>query len=230
MSFETYSLGHALAASLKRELLLAVRQKSELFNPLLFFLVVVVFVPLGITPDKHFLAKLAPGMIWVFALLATLLSLESLFKADFEDGSLEQMLVSPLSLFWIVGVKVFCHWLLTGVPLTLLAPVLGVMLFLPSEAYLGLIVSLLIGTACLSLIGAIGAALTVSLRRGGLVLSLIVMPLYVPILIFGADAVNNLAQGLPYAFSLLVLSVFFFLALLGAPLASAGALRISVTA
>ncbi|HMW72116.1 MAG TPA: heme exporter protein CcmB [Cellvibrionaceae bacterium] len=230
MSLETYSLSHALAASLKRELLLAVRQKSELFNPLLFFLVVVVFVPLGITPDKNFLAKLAPGMIWVFALLATLLSLESLFKADFEDGSLEQMLVSPLSLFWIVGVKVFCHWLLTGVPLTLLAPVLGVMLFLPHDAYLGLIVSLLIGTACLSLIGAIGAALTVSLRRGGLVLSLIVMPLYVPILIFGADTVNNLAQGLPYAFSLLVLGVFFFLALLGAPLASAGALRISVTA
>jgi heme exporter protein B len=230
MSIETYSLGHALATSLKRELLLAVRQKSELFNPLLFFLVVVVFVPLGITPDKNFLAKLAPGMIWVFALLATLLSLESLFKADFEDGSLEQMLVSPLSLFWIVGVKVFCHWLLTGVPLTLLAPVLGVMLFLPADAYLGLVVSLLIGTACLSLIGAIGAALTVSLRRGGLVLSLIVMPLYVPILIFGADAVNNLAQGLPYAFSLLILSVFFFLALIGAPLASAGALRISVTA
>ena len=125
------------------------------------------------------------------------------------------MLVSPLSLFWIVGVKVFCHWLLTGVPLTLLAPVLGVMLFLPSEAYLGLIVSLLIGTACLKPNWRHRAALTVSLRRGGLVLSLIVMPLYVPILIFGADAVNNLAQGLPYAFSLLVLSVFFFLALLG---------------
>lgn len=229
MTPNAYSLAFALGVSLKRELTLAARQRSELFNPLLFFLVVVIFVPLGITPDKVFLAKLAPGMIWVFALLATLLSLDSLFKADFEDGSLEQMIVSPLSLYWVVGVKVFCHWLTTGIPLTLLAPVLGVMLFLPGEAYLGLMASLFIGTACLSLIGAIGAALTVSLRRGGLVLSLIIMPLYVPVLIFGADTVNNLAQGLPYAFSLLVLGVLFCLSLVGAPIASAGALRISVT-
>jgi heme exporter protein B len=209
--------------------MVAVRQKSELFNPLLFFLIVVIFVPLGISPDKHFLAKLAPGMIWVFALLATLLSLESLFKADFEDGSLEQMAISPLPLVWVVWVKVFCHWLLTGVPLTLLSPLMGVMLFLPAQAYGGLMVSLLLGTACLSLIGAIGAALTVSLRRGGLVLSLIVMPLYVPVLIFGADAVNQVAQGLPFMFSLLVLSVFFLIAFLSAPFACAGALRISVT-
>jgi heme exporter protein B len=229
MSLEHYSLSHTLGVSFKRELIIAARQKSELFNPLLFFLVVVIFVPLGISPDKVFLAKMAPGMIWVFALLATLLSLEGLFKADFEDGSLEQMLVSPLSLVWVVWVKVFCHWLLTGVPLTLLAPLLGVMLFLPADAFGGLVFSLFIGTACLSLIGAIGAALTVSLRRGGLVLSLIVMPLYVPILIFGADAVNNLAQGLPYTFSLLVLGMFFLVALVSAPFASAGALRISLT-
>ena len=169
---------------------------------------VVVFVPLGITPDKHFLAKLAPGMIWVFALLATLLSLESLFKADFEDGSLEQMLVSPLSLFWIVGVKVFCHWLLTGVPS-------------PISSSLGRnvisAVRSLFRFNCLA-VNWHGlfkpnwrhrAVLTVSLRRGGLVLSLIVMPLYVPILIFGADAVNNLAQGFTLRILLLVLSVFF---------------------
>ena len=228
MSMAAYSLSRAMYASLKRELLVAARQKSELFNPLLFFLIVVVFIPLGISPDKFLLAKLAPGMVWVIALLATLLSLDGLFKADYEDGSLEQMVVSPLPLFWMVLIKILGHWLLTGVPLTLLAPVLGLMLYLPAEAYGSLILSLLIGTASLSLIGAIGAALTVSLRRGGLILSLIVMPLYVPVLIFGANTVNSAAQGLPYTGSLAILGVFLLLALLLAPFASAEALKISV--
>lgn len=223
-----YDLTKALSASLVRELLIAARAKSELFNPLLFFLIVVVFIPLGISPDPMFLAKMAPGMIWVIALLATLLSLDGLFKADFDDGSLEQMVVSPLPLYWMVLIKIFGHWLLTGVPLTLLAPVLGILLFLPADAYLALVISLFLGTGCLSLIGAIGAALTVSLRRGGLVLSLIVMPLYVPVLIFGADTANSAALGLPFAGSLAILGVFLLLALLMAPFACAGALKISV--
>ena len=223
-----YNLSNALRASVARELRISTRQLSELFNPLLFFLVVVVFIPLGISSDKALLTKLAPGMIWVIALLATLLSLEGLFKGDFEDGSLEQMVISPLPLVWLVLIKVFSHWLVTGIPLTLLAPVLGLMLFLPTDAYWILMLSLFLGTASLSLVGSIGAALTVSLRRGGLVLSLIVMPLYVPILIFGADTVNSAAHGLSYAFSLAVLGVFLLFALLAAPFAAAGALKISV--
>lgn len=224
----SFQLTLALSALLKRELRLISRQLSELFNPLLFFLMVVVFIALGITADKHQLSRLAPGMIWVMALLATLLSLEGLFKSDYDDGALEQLLVSPLPLVWLVLVKVFSHWLCTGLPLTLLAPVLGVMLFLPSQAFGVLMLSLAIGTACLSCVGAIGAALTVGLRRGGLVLSLIVMPLYSPILIFGADSVNAAAQGLPFVLPLLVLAIYLLVALITTPFATAGALKINL--
>ena len=151
----------------------------------LFSFFVVVFVPLGISPDGEFLAGLAPGMIWIVALLATLLSLDRLFASDFDDGSLEQVLVSGQPLYWLVMAKVLVHWFITGLPLTLLSPVLAVMMSLPGAGYGPLLGSLLLGTGALSLIGSIGAALTVALRRGGLLLSLIVMPLYVPVLIFG---------------------------------------------
>lgn len=215
-------------ATLKRDLLLSYRNRGELFNPLIFFLIVITMVPLGISPDPTFLAKLAPGMIWVVALLATLLSLDGLFRSDFDDGSLEQYMIAPQPLYLVVLAKVLVHWLVTGLPLTLLAPVLGVMLSLPEAGFVPLMVSLLVGTASLSLIGAIGAALTVGIRKGGLLLSLIIMPLYAPILIFGASAVASAGQEMPYSTQLAVLGVFLALSIISAPFAAAGALRVSV--
>lgn len=224
------NLGLALKASLKRELTLSFRSKGDLANPLIFFLMVVVFIPLGISAEPKTLANLAPGMLWVIALLATLLSLDGLFRGDFEDGSLEQMVVSPQPLGFIVLTKVLSHWLLTGIPLTLLAPVLGVMLHLPAEGYGVLFVSLFIGTGSLSLIGAIGASLTVGLRKGGLLLSLIIMPFYVPVLIFGAGAVRNTIEGFPVTAELAILGAMLFAWLVFAPLAIAGGLKINVKA
>ncbi len=230
---ERYAHGgtHFLAgftATLKRDLTLAYRNQGELFNPLIFFLIVITMVPLGITPDPVVLADLAPGMIWEVALLATLLSLDGLFKSDFEDGSLEQLLINPQPLYLVVLAKILVHWLVTGLPLTLLAPLLGVMLFLPDSGYGPLILSLFLGTASLSLIGSIGAALTVGLRKGGLLLSLIIMPLYSPILIFGASSVSSAVDGFGYTSQLAVLGAFMSISLICAPFAAAGALRVSI--
>lgn len=222
------SLIKALVTCFRREMIVAFRHKGELANPLIFFLMVVVFIPLGISPEKAVLTVLAPGMIWVIALLATLLSLDGLFRSDFDDGSLEQMLLSPQPLPWLVLTKIVAHWLMTGIPLMLLTPLLGTMLYLPAEGYLPLMISLLIGTGSMSLIGSIGAALTVGLRKGGLILSLVVMPLYVPVLIFGASAVNEAVQGFAYTGQIAILGAMFVSALVLAPFAVAGALRISV--
>lgn len=227
---ETPSLRRAIWQSLRRELLLSYRHKGDLANPLIFFLMVVVFTPLGISEEPAMLARIAPGMLWVIALLATLLSLDGLFRSDFDDGSLEQMLLSPQPLACLVLTKVFAHWLLTGVPLTLLAPVLGVMLQLPAGGYGVLVLTLLVGTGSLSLIGAIGAALTVGLRKGGLLLSLIIMPFYVPVLIFGAGAVKNAISGFPVNAELAILCAMLLGWLVLAPFAIAGALKISVRA
>lgn len=222
------SLTGTFRAGFRRELILGLRHRSELINPLVFFLIVVTFVPLGISPESTLLTRLAPGLLWVFALLASLLSLDGLFRSDFDDGSLEQLMLSPQPLALLVVSKILVHWLMTGLPLALLAPVLGVMLALPVEGYLPLLVSLLLGTGSLSLIGAIGAALTVALRKGGLLLSLIVMPLYVPVLIFGAGAVRNAVDGFPVTTPLAVLGAILCASLVLAPLAAAGALRISI--
>lgn len=230
MSVQHPSLRVAWAASFRRELLISLRHKGDLANPLIFFFMVVVFIPLGISAEPQVLATLAPGMVWVIALLATLLSLDGLFRGDFEDGSLEQMVISPQPLACLVLTKVLAHWLLTGVPLTLLAPVLGVMLSLPGEGYLILVCSLLIGTGSLSLIGAIGAALTVGLRKGGLLLSLVIMPFYVPVLIFGAGAVKNAIEGFPVLGELATLGAMGVGWLLLAPFAIAAGLRINVKA
>lgn len=227
---ETPSLRRAIWQSLRRELLLSYRHKGDLANPLIFFLMVVVFTPLGISEEPAMLARIAPGMLWVIALLATLLSLDGLFRSDFDDGSLEQMVLSPQPLACLVLTKVFAHWLLTGVPLTLLAPVLGVMLQLPAGGYGVLVMTLLIGTGSLSLIGAIGAALTVGLRKGGLLLSLIIMPFYVPVLIFGAGAVKNAISGFPVNAELAILCAMLLGWSVLAPFAIAGALKISVRA
>lgn len=214
-------------ATFKRDLTLALRHSGELLNPLVFFFIAMSLLPLAIGPDSSFLSRLAPGIIWIMALLATLLSLDGLFQSDFEDGTLEQMLVSPQPLYLTVLAKVIVHWLVTGLPLTLLAPLLGAMLSLPSAGYVPLWLSLLLGTASMSLVGAVGAALTVTLRRSGLLLSLIVMPLYIPVLIFGSSAAQTGVEGGPIQMQLAVLGALLAMAIVFAPLAAAGALRIS---
>ncbi len=215
--------------ALKRELLLSYRRKSDLVNPLIFFLMVATLFPLGVSPDPTFLADVAPGVVWVAALLATLLSMDSLFRSDFEDGTLEQILLSPQPLYLVVLAKVLAHWMLTGLPLTILAPLLGVMLFLPGDGMWGLVLSLLLGTPTLSLVGAIGAALTVGLRKGGVLISLLVLPLYIPVLIFGSAAVQGAVTGLPLGGYLAILGAMLSLGLVLAPLAIGAALRISVS-
>ena len=216
-------------ALLKRDLTLANRHRAELANPLLFFVIVISLFPLGISPESKILQTIAPGIIWVAALLAAMLSLDSLFRSDFEDGSLEQIILTPHSLHFLVLAKILAHWLVTGLPLLLIAPLLSVLLFLPSEAVLTLILTLLLGTPILSLIGAIGVALTVGLRRGSVLLSLLVLPLYIPVLIFAAGAVNEAARGFPVAGQLYFLAALLSLSLTLSPFAIAAALRISLS-
>lgn len=220
-------LTQAWLGVLGRDLRLSVRRRSELLNPLVFFVIVVSLFPLGVGPEPKTLALIAPGVIWVAALLATLLGMERLFRDDYEDGSLEQLLLTPQPLSALVLAKVLGHWLVTGLPLIIVSPLLGVLLQLPNDAYGALLASLLLGSPALSLIGAIGVALTVSLRRGGVLLTLLVLPLYVPILIFGTASVAAAAAGLPYDGQLALLGAILALALVLAPFAIAGGLRIS---
>lgn len=214
---------------LKRDLILSYRHRSELANSLLFFVIVVSLFPFGISPDAKDLQHIAPGVIWVAALLAAMLSLDGLFRSDFEDGTLEQMALTTHSLPFLVLAKVLAHWLVTGLPLLLLAPLLGVLLFLPNTAMLTLVITLALGTPVLSLVGAIGVALTVGLRRGGVLLSLLVLPLYIPVLIFAANAVNGASSGLPVTGQLYFLGALLSLSLTLAPFATAAALRISLS-
>ncbi len=218
----------ACTLQMRRELSIARRRGGEWVNPLFFQSLVIVLFPLGISPKPELLATIAPGLLWVTALLAMLLSLDALFRTDFADGSLEQMMVSSQPLPVLCLAKTLAHWLLTGVPLALLAPLLGLMLSLPLSGIVTLIIALLLGSATFSLVGAIGAALTVSLPRGGVLLSLLILPFYIPVLIFGAGAVNRAILGDPVAAPLAILGAMLALALAGAPFAIAGALRISV--
>ena len=219
----------ALAGVLRRDLRLGFIKRSELLNPVFFFILVVSLFPLGVGPSPSILSTIAPGVIWVAALLATLLSMERLFRSDFEDGSLEQLILSPHPLFLLALAKTAAHWLMTGLPLLLVSPLLGVLLYLPNDAMLTLMVSLLLGTPSLSLIGAIGVGLTVGLRRGGVLLTLLVLPLYVPILIFGTAAIAASAAGLPASGQLALLGAILALALVLAPFAIAAGLRISIS-
>ncbi len=223
------SLSRAFLLLLRRDLTLAYRHRAELANPLLFFVIVVSLFPMGVSPESGILATIAPGVIWVAALLATMLSLDMMFRSDYEDGALEQILLSPHPVSVLVLAKVLAHWLVTGLPLLVLAPLLGVLLFLPSGAMPALIVTLALGTPVLSLIGAIGMALTVGLRRSGVLLSLLVLPLYIPVLIFGANAVDAAASGLPVTGQIYFLGSMLVLALSLSPVAIASALRISVS-
>lgn len=222
------SLMAAFMVVLRRDLTIAFRQRSDMLNPIIFFLMVVTMMPLGISPQANTLAELAPGLLWVIALLACLLSLDGLFRSDYDDGSLEQLLLSPQPLYFMVIAKLLAQWLTTGLPLTIVAPLLGVLLSLPANGFVALWLSLLLGTMTLSVVGGIGAALTVSLRKGGLLLSLIIMPLYVPVLIFGASAVRTAVEGLPYGGALAILGTFCAIAITLAPFAIAGALKMSV--
>lgn len=212
----------------KRECLLAFRNRGELVNPLLFFVMVVSLLPLGLGPAPEMLKNLAGGLIWVMALLSSLLAAEQIFRSDYDDGSLEHLLLSPGVLIFPVLVKVFVHWLSSGLPLALLAPLLGLMLGLPANVTYILVGSLLLGTACFSLIGSIGAALTVSLRHSGVLLPLVVMPLYIPVLIFGTAAVHNAQAGLEPSAQLAVLGALLAFALVMAPFAIIAGLRIAV--
>jgi len=217
-----------LLAALKRDLLLVFRHRNDIINPLAFFLMVAVLFPLGVSPDPTFLSEVASGVIWVAALLACLLSVDGLFRTDYEDGSLEQMMVSSESLLVLVLAKVLTHWLVSGFCLAIISPLLAMMFFLPEQAYPALILSLLLGTPTLSLMGAIGAGLTVGLRKGGVLISLLVLPLYIPVLIFGAGTVQAGAMGLPIQGYLALLGAILVLSLMLAPFAIAAALKISV--
>ncbi|WP_018918029.1 heme exporter protein CcmB [Vreelandella zhanjiangensis] len=222
------SLWIAFKATLERDLTLMLRRRGELLNPLVFFALVVTLFPIGISPDPDMLALIAPGLLWVAALLAALLSLDSLFRTDYDDGSLEQLLLAPQPLAILSLAKVVAHWLFTGLPLALMAPLLGIMLALPAGSYAILSLSLAIGSASLSLIGAIGAALTVGIARGGVLLSLLILPLYIPVLIFGVGAVQAALLGEGVAAHLAMLGALLAASLLLAPWAIAASLRISI--
>lgn len=217
-----------LIALLKRDLLLAFRSRGDLLNPLMFFMVVASLFPLAVSPDPVLLGSIAAGVIWVGALLAALLSLDLMFKGDYEDGSLEQMLLMPQPAMLMVLVKVLVHWLVAGLPLAFIAPLLGLMLGLADGGFMPLILSLLLATPTLSLLGAIGAGLTVGLRKGGMLMPLLILPLYIPVLIFAASAVQAGVQGTSYLGHMAFLGAYLALTLVVAPLAAAAALRISL--
>lgn len=217
-----------MIALLIRDLRLAVRAGGGFGLGLAFFLIVVVLVPFGVGPNTQLLSTIAPGVLWLGALLACLLSLDRIFALDWEDGSLDLLAVAPLPMEAAVTVKALAHWLTTGLPLVLAAPVLGVLLNLPAEGFKPLVVSLLLGTPALSVIGTFGAALTVGIKRGGLLLSLLVLPLYVPSLIFGAEVARRGAQGLDASTPLLMLAGITCGTIALLPFASAAVLRVNL--
>ena len=212
----------------RRDLLLAYRQKSDVLQTVFFFLVVITLVPLGVGAETELLRSMAPGIVWVAALLAALLSLPRLFAHDFADGTLEQMVLSPDPLPVIVLAKAFAHWLTTGVPITVFASLAAVMFDLKAEVAAVLVFSLLIGTPVLSLLGSVGAALTLGLQSGGVLTSLLVLPLYIPVLIFGAGAAGAVAVAVSPAAYLLITGALSLFALAIAPWGSAAALRIAL--
>jgi heme exporter protein B len=219
----------AVRAVLRRDLLLVWRRRGDAVQPMLFALLIVALFPLALGPEQKTLAMIAPGIIWVAVLLAGLLSLDTLFRGDLEDGSLEQFLLAPQPLAALVFGKVAVHWLTSALPLLLATPLLSELLFLPRGLLGPLWISLLLGTPLLSLIGAVIVALTVGMRRSGMLLALLALPLYTPVLIFGAGSVIAASQGMPYVGALLLMGAGLALALVLAPLAAASALRIALT-
>ncbi|MDP1924198.1 MAG: heme exporter protein CcmB [Thiobacillus sp.] len=211
-----------------RDVLLAMRRRADVATTLFFFVIVASLFPLGVGPDPKLLRTMAPGILWVAALLASMLSLGRLFAEDYADGSLEQLVLAPEPLALVVIGKVVAHWLVSGLPLVLISPVIALQFDLPREAIVTLLLALLLGTPLLSLVGAIGAALTVGVRGGGVLISLLVLPLYVPVLIFGAGAVDASAIGMDASGHLSILGALLLLGMVLAPWATAAALRISL--
>jgi heme exporter protein B len=217
-----------ISAVMRRDLKVAMRRKSDVINPLLFVLMVVTLFPIAVGPSHDVLGRIAPGVIWVVALLASLLGSERLFRDDYLDGSLEQMVMSPAPLGLLALAKIAMHWLLSGLPLVILSPFCALLLKLPVEGWFTLMVTLLLGTPMLSAMTAIGAALTVSLGRGGALLSLLLLPLFIPLLIFATAAVDSTLLGMPAMGQLMFLAGFMVLTLTLAPLAVAAAIKVSV--
>lgn len=213
----------------RRDLHLGLRQGGDWLNPLVFFLIIITLAPLAISPEPDRLREMAAGIIWIAALLAALLAMDTLFRSDYDDGTLEQLLLTPAPLPWLVLAKILAHWVQTGLSLTLLAPLAAILLHLPAAPAAVLCITLLLGTLTLSLLSAIGAALTVGLRRGGVLVPLITLPLHIPVLIFATGAVQAASLGLPVAGYIALLGAFLLLALLLAPFAAAAALRLAVS-
>lgn len=222
------SLFGLLLQVIRRDLLLAMRRRADVLTILVFFVMVVSLFPLGIGPEQEVLRKIAPGVVWVAALLASMLSLGRMFSADYLDGTLEQMLLVPQPLSVLVLGKIAAHWMLSGLPLVLIAPVLGLQFDVSAEALWVLLAALLLGTPVLSLLGAIGAALTLGLRGGGVMVSLLVLPLCIPVLIFGAGAVDAATSGMSPVSHLALLGAMLMVSLLLTPWVTAQALRISM--
>lgn len=218
----------AFRLMIQRDLTLAMRRRTDVFTTLFFFIIAVTLFPLGVGPEIELLRTMGPGVIWVAALLASMLSLSTLFAGDYEDGTLEQMVIAPYPLSVLVLGKLFAHWLITGLPLALLSPLLGMQMGMGSAEIQVLLITLLLGTPVLSLIGSIGAALTLGVRGGGILLSLLILPLFIPVLIFGAGAVDAFTSGISIDGHLSLLGAFLVLSIVFSPLATSVALRISL--
>ena len=222
------SLIGLLSLVIRRDLVLAMRRRADVLTTLIFFVIVVSLFPLGVGPEMDMLRKMAPGVVWVAALLASMLSLGRMFSADYLDGTLEQMMLVPQSLSVLVLAKILAHWMVSGLPLVIMAPVLGLQFDMPAQALWVLIAALLLGTPILSMIGGVGAALTLGLRGGGALVSLLVLPLCIPVLIFGAGAVEAVVSGTSVGSHLSLLGALLLMALVFTPWVTALALRISM--
>lgn len=218
----------SMTTIIRRELLVAFRRKADILNPLWFFIIVITLFPLSIGPEPNLLARIAAGIVWVAALLSALLSLERLFRDDFADGSLEQMMLMPSPLSILVLAKVVAHWLLTGLPLIIISPLLAVLLSLDFNTWLAIVLTLLLGTPTLSFLGAVGVALTVGLQKGGVLLSLLILPLYIPVLIFATSAIDAASLGMAYNGQLAILGALLMGSATLTPFAISSALRVSV--
>ena len=222
------SLLGLISLVVRRDLVLAMRRRADVLTTLIFFVMVVSLFPLGVGPEMEMLRKMAPGLVWVSALLASMLSLGRMFSADYLDGTLEQMMLAPQSLAIVVLSKVLAHWMVSGFPLVIIAPVLGMQFDMSAQALWVLMITLLLGTPILSVIGAAGAALTLGLRGGGALVSLLVLPLCIPVLIFGAGAVESVVSGINAGSNLALLGAILVMALAFMPWITAHALRISL--
>ncbi|WP_372763058.1 heme exporter protein CcmB [Pseudoalteromonas sp.] len=216
-------------AVFNKDLKLAFRQRAEIINPILFFLIVISLFPLAIGPEPGLLARMAPGIIWVAALLSTMLGLDKLFRDDYNDGSLEQLIATSYPLSLTVLAKVAAHWVITGLPLVLMTPLFALLLNLDNTALMATLLTLLLGTPLLSFIGAIGAGLTVGLQKGGILMSLLVLPLYIPVLIFATSAIDTSTMSLDYSGQLAILGAMLVIAIISAPIAISSALKVSVS-